>query len=183
MSNTRSRSLYAISPYALSFARPVVYWPENLHLHDDAGLYEQLMGCDSYPEAFTSIEMRDAKLGMATEHVNFEPADWARAEAGGFTWSHIAVGPAVEEEGFTAIAPRVLKAMVDEWLDFDLDGDLYGKIIIARVGYNFFVDFDKKITVHVHSLYGKIEDIAFEATVEWLEKSLRELLSNSYIRI
>jgi hypothetical protein len=125
---------------ALSFARAVPAIPDTLvdkvangallsALEDD--LYTTACGViPGYPEAFNSAEARDAALGPFGSYVKFVAATWAEAEAGGFPIASVAIGHALGDPAFDAVAPAILDAVASSLQDDDSQ-----QIVIKRTRY------------------------------------------------
>ena len=93
-----------------------------------------VMGTEFRAEAFTSQEARDARLGQASEHVEYVAVSAEEVADAQYDWCRMAIGPSLYEAGFDQIASAVLAAAIDDSGD-DMS-DLRLDVVIARTEYS-----------------------------------------------
>jgi hypothetical protein len=106
------------------FARPIPVISEALAAKvaasatlsdDEDDLFTRICGvAPGFPEAWATPEARDAALGEFGPYVQFDPATWAQAEAGGFRISSVAIGHPLRDPEFVQVAAPVLDAIAAE---------------------------------------------------------------------
>lgn len=104
---------------------------ENDPRYDD---YMIVMGTEFRAEAFASQEARDARLGPASEHVEYVAVSAEEVADGEYDWCRMAIGPSLYDPGFHQVASAVLAAAIDDSGD-DLS-ELSLQVVIARTEYS-----------------------------------------------
>lgn len=99
--------------------------------HDDHTI---VMEASFRAEAHASDEARDAKLGAVSEYFEYVRASPEEVEAAQYPLGQVAIGPAINEPGFDAVAPVVMTAALDLWLD-RTSGQIDMSVVIARTNY------------------------------------------------
>jgi hypothetical protein len=102
-------------------------------IHEDDpryGDYEIVMGTEFRAEAHASGEARDAKLGPASEHIEYVSVSAEEVAAVGYPLCRMAIGPALNDAGFELVAPAVLGAAIA-----GNAGGLSMSVVIARTEY------------------------------------------------
>lgn len=64
-------------------------------------------------EAYASPEARDARLGPAGEHIEYLPMSPEEVAAVEYSLCRMAIGPALNDDGFERVASAVLGAAID----------------------------------------------------------------------
>lgn len=173
MSNTLS---------GLSFARPIVRWPDRLPgalielglcrvVEDDEELVQYLLGQESFPEAFENKASRDRALGMASDYIEFVPTSWNEAQTAGFDVGLVAIGPGLGEPSFDEVATLVLSARSAGLSDLENPAERIGipsRLIIKRVAYHVGIQRDGNLSVGAAPLYARCDKGLVMATAEWL---------------
>jgi hypothetical protein len=173
----------------LCFARPVPVISDALvakaasaTLSDDENdLFTRICGvAPGFPEAWASPEARDAALGEFGPYVQFVPAPWVQAEAGGFPLSGVAIGHRLTDPEFAQVATPVLDAVAVELQDPDCRGH---DVIINRT--RFIVVRQKDGTVRTCGWATEFDGPAIEAdtgmaTVTYLDRELNRRLTGAH---
>lgn len=93
-----------------------------------------VMGSEFRAEAHASQEARDARLGPASEHIDYVAVSAEEVAAVEYPLFRMAIGPALNDAGFECVASAVLGAAIDfdgaeDASSLDLD------VVIARTEY------------------------------------------------
>ena len=124
-----------------------------------------VMGTDFFAEAFASSAARDAALGPVDPYVEFVPASEREIEAMEYPVNRMAIGPALGDPGFEAVADVVLPAAVAAAQD--RGGDV--TVVVARVSYSVRAPMgDQSGQVTIYPLFGNQTTPADQNTARWL---------------
>lgn len=96
--------------------------------------YMIVMGTEFRAEAYASQEARDARLGTASEHIEYVAVSAEEVAAVEYPLCRMAIGPELNDAGFECVASAVLGAAID----FDGAEDtssLHMDVVIARTEY------------------------------------------------
>lgn len=104
--------------------------PEDAPRHDD---YVSVTEIEFGAEAHPSAEARDARLGPVSEEVEYVRLSAEEVAAVQFPLGRMAIGPALNEKGFSELASAVLAAAIDD--DGGDISELRLSVVIARTGY------------------------------------------------
>ena len=96
--------------------------------------YMSVMGTEFRAEAFISAEARDARLGPASEHIEYVAVSAEEVAAMEYDWERVAIGPALYEAGFEEVASAVLAAAID--FSGEDRSALRLNVVIARTEYS-----------------------------------------------
>lgn len=143
-------------------------------------LFTRIYGvAPGFPEAWATPEARDAALGEFGPYVQFVPATWVQAEAGGFPISSVAIGHGLTDPAFAEVAAPILDAVAVELQDADCHGH---DVIINRT--RFIVVRQKDGRLRTCGWATEFDGPAIEtdtgmATVAYLDREFNRRLSSA----
>lgn len=140
--------------------------PETDPRYED---YSAVMETDFFAEMYATAEARDAALGPVSRYVEFLGVGAEEIADVDYPLHRMAIGHALDEDGFKVVAEPVVAAIIDHYRDFNDDGCGSLTVKIARVEFTaWFTGPGSTPSIGIVPLYGASVTERDERTATWL---------------